>query len=105
MIDPELNIYKCSIQIGIKEKRVGYITKDNNLNIEKYHECYEYTNLNPFENHECKECNILPLCNGKCPVRWHSLQKKENQGCISEKFTLTDKIKYFVIEKYLKNGI
>lgn len=104
MIDPKLNMFKCSKHIGVESKRVGYIDSKGIMKIEDVSTIYKYTNYSPFNNVECKECKVLPLCYGKCPVRWEELGFQEHQACIPEKHTICKKIEYFLADKYLNNN-
>lgn len=101
VIDPELQLFKCPIHIGRKEERVGIINEDSKKIIEKSYECIKYINSSPFDLEECKKCKVLPLCFGKCPVKWKQLNYGESQACIPEKESLISKIKHFIIPDYL----
>ena len=65
-IDPDGNLYKCWETVAVPEEAVGNILKvepdvDYNLNLIKW------MTYDPFENEECKECKIFPICFGGCP--------------------------------------
>jgi uncharacterized protein len=101
LFDPVLNLFKCPLFIGRKEKRIGFINENSESIITDVAECMKFTNLSPYENEECLNCKILPLCNGKCTVKWEQLNFKENQGCIPEKETLIEKLQKFYIPKLI----
>ena len=103
VVDPQLHLYKCPIHIGQEKEKVGYIDKNAKINIERFSECVKYINLSPFDNEECKNCRVLPLCNGKCPVKWEQLGHGVNQGCIPEKETIISKIKSQLLSDYFQS--
>jgi uncharacterized protein len=94
IVDPDLNVYKCPHFVGDKEKAIGTINNDILLYENTYHQYLKAINTNPFEIEECKNCKILPLCYGKCPIEWEHCGCNENEGCIPEKETIIEKIKY-----------
>jgi len=64
IIDPLGNCYYCTGDMGRKERRIGFINESGKLIYTKKRG--EYLSLNPFNNHECINCNVLPLCMGGC---------------------------------------
>lgn len=64
VIDPKGNVYKCWNDVGNISRKVGNILEKeiyfNHLHI-------SYMLSSPFDNEECKNCNILPICMGGCP--------------------------------------
>lgn len=64
IIGPDGSIYKCLEFIGNKSKSIGNI-KNFSISISKLAEhAFAY---DPFEDQECKDCSILPICGGGCP--------------------------------------
>jgi uncharacterized protein len=102
LIDAELQLFKCPLHIGHAEERVGYIDHNGKIIIERDNTCVKYTNLSPFDIEECKNCRVLPLCNGKCPVVWEQFGRQINQGCIPEKETIIRKIESFLLPEYIR---
>lgn len=100
-IDPELQLFKCPIYIGRCKDRVGIINSNSEMVIEKENECINYVNISPFDNEECRKCRVLPLCHGKCIIKWQQLNFKINQGCIPEKGTIISKIKNYLLPNYI----
>jgi uncharacterized protein len=96
VIDSELNIYKCSLYVGEVKKSIGRIKHNNKIVFHEnmFNEYLKSTNLDTLAIEECKNCKILPLCFGKCPILWEKSGYKENEGCIPEKQTIVEKIKY-----------
>jgi len=94
MIDAELYVYKCSLLVGEKNESIGRVTEDKQITICDVDKYYKAVNLSPINIEECKECSILPLCYGKCPILWKNSGHMHNEGCIPEKGTIIEKIKY-----------
>ncbi|MDD2563540.1 MAG: SPASM domain-containing protein [Salinivirgaceae bacterium] len=94
MIDPDLKLYKCSLYIGEDEKSIGYISQDNSHFLLQDKESFiKAINTSPFDNEECVNCKVLPLCFGKCPILWENADKAHDEGCIPEKTTIVSKIR------------
>lgn len=65
MIGPDGSIYKCLEQIGDKFKSIGNI-KAHSISISKMAR-FALGN-EPFNDIECSNCSILPICGGGCPI-------------------------------------
>lgn len=63
-IDPEGNIYHCLEHLGRPSLRVGNICKGT-MSFAKIAEMAFVGN--PFDDEECRRCNVLPVCGGGCP--------------------------------------
>lgn len=98
LIDPELKLFKCPLLLGVNEKSVGFIDDNAEIKLTNPLEKWKWINSNPFDNDECMNCKILPLCNGKCLAKFEQLY----EGCISERETLDFRIKNFILSKYVK---
>ena len=64
LIDPRGDLYKCWIDIGDKDFKIGSVLKPDILNKEvliKY-----ITGVDQLEDDECRKCKILPICAGGC---------------------------------------
>jgi len=79
IVDPEANVYFCVGDIGIPEKRAGFLNEHGDLVLDSGS---QYTGSpNPFQIAQCAECNLLPLCMGGCfnlPIE----DAKENGRCM-----------------------
>lgn len=64
-IDPEGNIYKCIEQLGNPSERVGSL-KDDEISMQALGSCS--FKEDPFNDSECINCNIFPICGGGCPI-------------------------------------
>ena len=90
-------MYRCPIYIGGEDtnKIVGHIGEEG-LKITNRREYLKSLTYSPFEIEECKTCKVLPSCYGKCPVMWEIGDKKNDEGCIPEKYTFLSKLEYSI---------
>ena len=97
LVDPSLKLYRCPIYIGGEDtnKIVGHIGEEG-LKITNRREYLKSLTYSPFEIEECKTCKVLPSCYGKCPVMWEIGDKKNDEGCIPEKYTFLSKLEYSI---------
>ncbi len=96
MIGPNSKIYKCPEYIGVEDSAIGHIDNLGKKIIEDSNEFMKAVNYSPFDVKECRECKILPICNGKCPIIWEQRNKEINEGCIPDKDSIIEKLKYVV---------
>ena len=64
-IGPDGNIYKCLELLGNKKKSIGNML---NLEIDIKKQMNYAMAYSPFDNEECCNCSVLPLCGGGCPL-------------------------------------
>lgn len=86
-IDSEGNIYKCWENVGDEKNRVGHIDRapkdifmkstDEKCNF------YKWINNDVFDDKECVECALLPICLGGCPA--HRLRVDKQCSLYKEK--------------------
>ena len=49
--------------------------------------------FSPFENDECRECPVLPICGGGCPLeREQSILANEKMQCPDVKYNIKQKV-------------
>lgn len=65
IIGPDGYIYKCLEHIGDKSKNIGNIKK-HSFSISKMAKLA--LSNEPFDDIECANCSILPICGGGCPI-------------------------------------
>lgn len=85
LIDPLGNLAKCWNCAGVESQKVGTIFEakpDNNL--------YRWLGFDPFEDPECLQCKMLPICMGGCPYDQVIDGKKD---CFTQKYNLIDRLK------------
>lgn len=94
-VTPNLNLYKCPIYVDYTgNNSVGYISNKGDIVIQNYEEYNKGLSYSPFKLEECRECKVLPICHGKCPVIWELSNCADEEGCIPDKFSIVEKIKY-----------
>ena len=91
-IDPEGNIYHCLEHLGNPCFRVGNIC-DGTMSFSRIADMAFMGN--PFDDEECRHCNVLPVCGGGCP---QDIQRcadhKHKTYCSSHKHYLADMLPY-----------
>lgn len=103
VIGTEGEIYKCLDTIGEKEWIVGHITDESDLPEVNWYQ--DWLSWEPSKSSDCKECKLIPLCNGGCPHNALFLSKKhgaDNQ-CPDWKLNYRNQIQLYVEEKLLSN--
>ncbi|OEU61487.1 MAG: hypothetical protein BA870_09305 [Desulfuromonadales bacterium C00003094] len=85
LIDPSGNLAKCWNCAGVESQKVGTIfeTKPND-------NFFRWLSFDPFEDPECRNCKMLPVCMGGCPYDKVIDQKKD---CFTQKYNLIDRLK------------
>lgn len=84
IIDPNGDLYKCTQEIGIKEKVVGDIFTGLKMNKESFNYLFSQEPL------ECNECNLLPICHG---------------GCVTQRFKNGNKPYCYTNKATIKNNL
>lgn len=97
-ISPDLHLYKCPMFIDYDEKHsVGHITYNGKMEITNIKEFSEGFKKSPYEeNSKCLKCKVLPLCNGKCIIQDQASPFDDMAGCIPEKASIVEKIRYAI---------
>ncbi len=74
VIDPKLNVYKCTVHFDLKENNVGYINSKGDMVLDdKINRMWYVRKAFP---KECRECFYLPCCNKTgCPIKYNSRDK------------------------------
>ena len=98
IIDPVGDIYKCWGLVGQKKFSVGKIGKGYNSNF------YKWMTRNPIDNPKCRECNVLPFCNGGCAyyayLRTGDAFKTFYCDPVQGKDALEISLRLYIIDKY-----
>ena len=78
-IGPDGNIYKCLELLGNKKKAIGNMLS---LEIDIKKQVNYAMSYSPFDDEECCNCSVLPLCGGGCPLdREQSCNKNTGNSC------------------------
>jgi len=99
VINPNGNIYKCTVELGKNERNVvGQIYPDGKMELNK-DKLALWTKSNGMEGGKCKSCFFAPACWGAaCPKRW--LDHKERH-CPPQKIKIGDTLKLVEMQKNL----
>ena len=93
-IDPDGYLYKCWFEFGTRNRSIGSVVEG----ITNYERYYKWLTFDPTDYPDCKECNILPICNaGQCPYR--VLFPEENgrgKQCSDDKWILEKKLVSYI---------
>jgi uncharacterized protein len=66
LIDPDGDLYRCFNHVGDKAHAVGHIGTELDFRHPEFNRLFRF---DPFDQPDCRECSILPLCMGSCPAR------------------------------------
>lgn len=102
VVTPTGNLFKCWTEVAFSEEHsVGNILKEPSPFQKR--NWRKWLLWDPYENLNCINCNILPICNGGCPYMGYKLREegKGDQQCIFYKYNLEKIIKltYFHFQK------
>jgi uncharacterized protein len=87
-IDPAGYVYKCIEHLGNKRFAIGNILQKNISVTKLAKSAFEE---NPFDDEECINCNVFPVCGGGCPLdRIKNNKRKEKPYCSFYKSKLSD---------------
>lgn len=106
-VTPDMKLYKCPVYLdqgAEQDNSVGYIDKNGEMIISNYSELLKSLSYSPFDNEECIKCKVLPICHGKCPIFWENSERSNDAGCIPEKYSIVEKIKYAIRNKLQMNA-
>ncbi len=92
-VSPTGHLFRCRDSLSLDpEKSTGDIfgtppTEAQRRNLQKFQL------WDPFEFDECRECNILPICLGGCPLQSRDDSKKQKGTCSPWKHNLEEMLK------------
>ncbi len=99
-IAPDLKLYKCSELVGHTKYAFGEIANDGSF-VQFGKKEPLISNFNTFEQKECIECNLLPMCMGKCIFSFINNNDPED-SCILSKYNINTKIRLFINKKRME---
>jgi len=98
VINPDGTLTKCTHDVGKPERVIGDVFTTDPYS-PKMGDSY-FDKFNPFDDEECSNCEVLPICLGGCKFNNDvGNSKKYEAGCATARFTLSDDI----IRLYEKN--
>jgi len=65
IVDPRGDLFKCVEDVGHGEDRVGYLTDQGTIEFD-YKRMLPWAVWDPFQDPECRKCEVLPVCMGGC---------------------------------------
>lgn len=104
VVAPNGELYKCQSLVGNKNECVGHIMNPANSLNPKLLKWFAW---DPYSDKKCRECSILPLCNGGCPLNelskdWQVSPYNMKRICVRYKHTFSENLKFFY--KNMKEG-
>ena len=93
LIETDLKLFFCTSSEDNPSFEQGRILKDGNIELNYTNYCSR-VNSSPFDDDECMECKLLPICMGGCPLK--RILGKE--PCIPEKYYINDYVKLLYLE-------
>ena len=96
LVDHEGYLYKCWCDVGNIQHSIGNIKNLNNdfklSNLKNYKSNTKLLTYSPFNNNECINCKILPICMGGCPKI--ATKNPNNNDCVCWKYNIDKLIEY-----------
>lgn len=102
VIGPSGEIYKCWNDVTDPEKIVGYIYGDNLINKQLFYDYLFSTAW--YENSECKDCCVLPICHGGCSWYKHRNLRSNGHFVTCCMYKNIDFLKQCLINRYNQLG-
>lgn len=93
VIEPDGTIQKCWGLVGETKSAVGNILEPESADIQYFVNETKWYSWTEFENKECKNCKILPLCMGGCPLNTMEKNLKDDCKCSTYRYNLDDILK------------
>jgi uncharacterized protein len=89
-VAPNGLLFKCWEQLSLDPKNSVGDLFSTEPDKDQSHNLYRYRSWDPFQLSACRECDILPLCLGGCPVRGMEDEKAEKGTCSSWRYNLKE---------------
>lgn len=95
VIGADGKLFKCDSYIGNEDHAVGELSRDGN--IKRYANVYNWEKniYKEAETQKCKDCNLLPICQGGCP----RMRKEQKNAC----YLAEEQLKFALIETHKFN--
>ncbi|WP_421920339.1 radical SAM protein [Marinifilum sp.] len=88
-IDDKGDVFKCIEHLGKPDKKIGNIV-EGFISLQKM--AFSILEKDPFEDLQCKNCNVFPVCGGGCPI---DTVEKGEKDCSFHKTELEKLLPYF----------
>jgi uncharacterized protein len=89
VVNPDGTLTKCTHHVGMPDKVIGDI-RDLNPNPDQMADklLSQFDRFNPFDDKECYNCEVLPICMGGCKSNNKVGESQQyDAGCIATRFT------------------
>jgi uncharacterized protein len=85
VVDHDGDLYRCFNYVGDKGHSCGNLSAEIDFRHPEFQRLFA---VDPFEYERCRECNVLPLCQGACPSRRLDRDLTGDEQCESWRFNL-----------------
>jgi len=99
LIDPEGNLYRCYNAVGDVSKAMGNIKNRIDYNHPRFTELFSF---DPFQDEECRDCHLLPVCMGGCPDRRLRIGQNRGEVCQTWKHNLQPMLEIIAASRQAK---
>jgi len=96
LIDPDGDLYRCFNHAGDKTRSMGNVRQEIDYNRPAFSSLFDF---DPFENSNCRRCEILPICMGGCPSRRADRQVPDEEACDSWKYNLKSMLELVALSR------
>lgn len=85
VVDHDGDMYRCFNYVGDKSHSCGNLSAEVDFRHPEFQRLFA---VDPFEYERCRECSVLPLCQGACPSRRLDRDLTGDEQCESWRFNL-----------------
>lgn len=85
LIDPDGDLYRCFNHTGDKSHAIGHVSAEINFRHPEFNRLFRF---DPFDNPDCRDCDVLPVCMGSCPARRVNGNGSSETTCDTWKYNL-----------------
>ena len=98
VVGPEGELYQCWEDVGKPDMVIGNIHEDEPITNPRLQAQYSI-GTDPYNDPDCRECNVLPICGGGCANKWLRAKQFGEEGlefCSSYKDNLTTFLETYI---------
>jgi uncharacterized protein len=96
LIDSEGYLYRCYNHVGQHQRAVGTILDPIDYQHPNFTRLFRF---DPFEDQQCRECELLPICMGGCPARRVDRGLSGTEMCESWKHNLQPMLEIIALSR------
>lgn len=91
VVDPNVSLLKCYHDFGAAHREgIGRIGEDGKEVLTNLPNLMKWLGWDPFQNEECLNCKILPLCMGGCSHKIMNSDMQVERGCLKLRFSIDE---------------